>query len=68
MRPYLRLQLRARNRMDTAFQEQAAILRSITAGDAQAATEALRQHAMVQGDRLGDLLASLASLPPSAEA
>ncbi|MEO5794193.1 MAG: GntR family transcriptional regulator [Rhodoferax sp.] len=68
LRPYLRLQLRARNRMDTAFQEQTAILRGITAGDAQAATEALHQHAMLQGERFGDLLASLASLPLSAEA
>ena len=68
LRPYRRLQLRVRNRMDTSFQEHEAILRWITAGDAEAATEALRKHVVVQGERFGDLLASMATLTSSAEA
>lgn len=67
LRHYQRLQLRVRNRMDGSFQEHEAIVRCIMAGDAQAATEALRKHTGVQGDGFGDLLASMAALSPSAE-
>lgn len=68
LRPYRRLQLRVRNRMDTSFEEHETIVRCITAGDAEAATEALRKHVVVQGERFGDLLASMATQPPSAQA
>ncbi|MBC7681498.1 MAG: GntR family transcriptional regulator [Ferruginibacter sp.] len=68
LRHYQRLQLRVRNRMDGSFQEHEAILRCIMAGDAQAATEALRKHTGVQGDGFGDLLASMSNFSSSAEA
>lgn len=68
LRPYQRQQLRVRNYMDTSFQEHVAIVRGITAGDAEAATEALRKHVAVQGERFGDLLASMATMAPSARA
>lgn len=68
LRPYRRLQLRVRNRMDTSFREHEAIVRCIKAGDAEAATEALRTHVVVQGERFGDLLASMAAMTVSAEA
>lgn len=62
MRPYRRLQLRVRNRMGTSFKEHEAIVQAILAGDADAAALALREHVVIQGERFGDLLASLAEL------
>jgi len=68
LRPYRRLQLRVRNRMEASYKEHDAIVRSILAGDADSAALALREHVVVQGERFGDLLASLAELAPAAEA
>ncbi len=62
MRPYRRLQLRVRNRMGTSFKEHEAIVQAILAGDADAAALALREHVVIQGERFGDLLASLPEL------
>jgi DNA-binding GntR family transcriptional regulator len=68
LRPYLRLQLRVRNRISTSFAEHETIVRAIIAGDAAAAATALRDHVVVQGERFGDLLASLAELALPAHA
>lgn len=68
LRPYRRLQLRVRNRMGTSFTEHESIVRHILAGDADATASALREHVVVQGERFGDLLASLAELTPAVEA
>ena len=62
LRPYRRLQLRVRNRMSTSFSEHNGIVEALIAGDAEAASECLRQHILVQGERFTDLLASIASL------
>lgn len=62
LRPYRRLQLRVRNRMGTSFKEHEAIVHAILAGDADATALALRDHVVIQGERFGDLLASLAEL------
>jgi DNA-binding GntR family transcriptional regulator len=64
LRPYRRLQLRVRNRMASSFREHDAIVRAIVAGDADAVSLALREHVLVQGERFGDLLSSLAELAP----
>lgn len=61
LRPYRRLQLRVRNRMKVSFQEHGEIVAAILAGDADGAREGLRSHVAVQGDRFGDLVASLPS-------
>ena len=66
LRPYRRLQLRVRNRMGTSFKEHEAVVKAILAGDADAAALALREHVVVQGERFGDLLASLAELASAA--
>ncbi len=66
LRPYRRLQLRVRNRMNTSFAEHDAIVRAVLTGDAEAAANTLRAHVVVQGERFGDLLASLAELAPAA--
>jgi DNA-binding GntR family transcriptional regulator len=62
LRPYRRLQLRVRNRMQTSYSEHQAIVDAILAGDGERAAEALRSHVTVQGERFGDLVASLALL------
>ena len=62
LRPYRRLQLRVRNRVDTSFKEHDAIVGAILAGDAGVAATALRGHVVVQGERFGDLLASIADM------
>jgi len=62
LRPYRRLQLRVRNRINISFTEHDAIVQAILAGDAAAAAAALHDHVVVQGERFGDLLASLAEL------
>lgn len=66
LRPYRRLQLRVRDRIATSYAEHEAIVHAIVAGDAAAAAAALRQHVTVQGERFGDLVASLAALAPAA--
>ena len=60
LRPYRRLQLRVRNRMKVSFSEHAGIVEAILAGEAETARALLRSHIAVQGDRFGDLIASLA--------
>lgn len=61
LQPYRRLQLRVRNRVTTSFAEHGAIVEAILAGDAEGARTLLRQHVSIQGERFGDLVATLAS-------
>ncbi|MCV3238942.1 GntR family transcriptional regulator [Mesorhizobium sp. ZC-5] len=61
LRPYRRLQLRVRNRMKVSYGEHDGIIEAILAGEAEKARGLLRSHIAVQGDRFGDLIASLAS-------
>jgi len=68
LRPYRRLQLRVRNRMNTSFKEHDAVVGAILAGDAGGAATALRGHVVVQGERFGDLLASIADMAAPAGA
>jgi len=60
LRPYRRLQLRARGRVAASFGEHEAIMAAIERGDAEAAGQAMRDHVVIQGERFADLLASLA--------
>jgi DNA-binding GntR family transcriptional regulator len=66
LRPYRRLQLRVRDRMGSSYTEHAAIVQAITSGNPQDASVALHGHIVVQGERFGDLLASLGDLTASA--
>ena len=59
LRPYRRLQLRVRNRMKVSFAEHAGIVEAILAGEVETTRGLLRSHIAVQGDRFGDLIASL---------
>lgn len=62
LRPYRRLQLRVRNRMHSSYSEHQAVVDAILSGNSELAAECLRGHVSVQGERFGDLMASLALL------
>lgn len=68
LRPYRRLQLRVRNRVANSFNEHGGIVDALAAGNAELASERLRAHILVQGERFADLLASLESLRVSRNA
>jgi DNA-binding GntR family transcriptional regulator len=59
LRPYRRLQLRARNRVPASFREHQAIVDALLAGDGDLAAQRLHEHILVQGERFGDLIAAL---------
>ncbi len=66
LRPYRRLQLRVRDRMGNSLAEHEAIVEAMLKGEGELAAERLRAHVTVQGERFGDLVASLAQLPAAA--
>jgi DNA-binding GntR family transcriptional regulator len=68
LRPYRRLQLRVRHRLQRSFDEHQAILDALRAGDSDAAAANARSHVVVQGERFADLVASLAQLQAAPEA
>jgi DNA-binding GntR family transcriptional regulator len=57
--PYRRLQLRVRDRLVVSCREHQRIVDGLLAGDADVASDALRGHVLVQGDRFGDLMSFL---------
>jgi DNA-binding GntR family transcriptional regulator len=59
LRPYRRLQLRVRDRMQNSFQEHQDIVDALRAGDTERAVASVRAHVVVQGERFADLLAGL---------
>lgn len=62
LRPYRRMQLHVRDRVKASFEEHAAIMQAIVAGDGELAAQRLRDHVTVQGERFSDLLVSLSEL------
>ncbi len=58
LKPYRRLQLRARARVASSLREHQAIVEAILAGDGATAERELKQHILIQGDRLSDFMAS----------
>jgi DNA-binding GntR family transcriptional regulator len=67
LRPYRRLQLRVRNRVQRSFEEHQTIVDALREGDADKAVAAIRSHVVVQGERFADLLASLAQFESGKE-
>jgi len=61
-RPYRRLQLRAPTRIDDSFAEHEEIVSAIQTRDGDLATEKLRQHVMLQGERFSNLVKSVEKL------
>lgn len=62
LRPYRRLQLRVRNRLQRSFAEHQEVLNALKDGQAELAVQAIRTHVFVQGERFTDLLAGLPKL------
>lgn len=61
LKPYRRIQLRFRGRMDQSMAEHVSIVDAIEAGDAERAAAALRGHVAIQGEKFHQLMASFAS-------
>ncbi|MDY7580107.1 GntR family transcriptional regulator [Herbaspirillum sp. RTI4] len=59
LRPYRRLQLRVRDRLHISYDEHAAVVAAIIAGDSELTVDLMRDHIMIQGQRFADLIASL---------
>jgi DNA-binding GntR family transcriptional regulator len=62
LRPYRRLQLRVRDRMNSSFSEHAGVVEAILAQDGELAAKRIREHVVVQGQRFADLVATLPML------
>lgn len=62
LKPYRRLQLKVRHRMQSSLEEHRRIVAAIEAGDTEATEQALRSHVLVQGERFSDLVASVKDL------
>jgi len=62
LRVYRRLQLRVRNRVASSYAEHDGVVAAILAGNGDQAAERIRKHVLIQGERFGDLVASLAVL------
>lgn len=58
LRPFRRMQLRARGRMKQSMAEHDLILKALKDGDASLAGDTLRSHVVVQGEKFHDLLSS----------
>ena len=58
LKPYRRLQLRARHRVGQSLAEHGAIVEAILAGDPTRAEQSLREHILIQGERLNDFISS----------
>src|SRR5215212_1391365 len=52
LKPYRRLQLRARHRVSNSLTEHQKIVEAILAGDSAKAEQRLREHILIQGQRL----------------
>ena len=63
LKPYRRLQLRARSRVATSLAEHQGIVDAIRAGDSDRAERLLREHILIQGERLADFIASFDRAP-----
>ena len=58
LKPYRRLQLRARSRVASSLAEHQEIMDAIFAGDGAKAERLLKDHVLIQGERLADFIAS----------
>ena len=58
LKPFRRLQLRARSRVATSLTEHQAVVDAILSGDSARAEQLLRDHILIQGERLTDFIAT----------
>ena len=58
LKPYRRLQLRALSRVAASLAEHQAVVDAVLAGDGERAERVLKDHILIQGDRLSDFIAT----------
>ncbi|MES2924251.1 MAG: GntR family transcriptional regulator [Verrucomicrobiota bacterium] len=58
IRPFRRMQLRARGRLEQSMKEHTIILAALQKGDQTAAADALRSHISIQGEKFNDLIST----------
>lgn len=58
IRPFRRMQLRARGRLEQSMKEHTLILQALQKGDQEAAGDALRSHISIQGENFHDLIST----------
>ena len=58
LKPYRRLQLRARSRVATSLKEHQQIVDAMLAGDGARTERLLKEYILIQGERLSDFIAS----------
>lgn len=63
LKPYRRLQLQLRNRIAQSSEEHRAIVAALQQGDSDAASQAARDHVLIQGQRFTDLMSLSGQLP-----
>lgn len=61
LKPYRRLQLRALARVAASLAEHQAVVDAVLAGDGERAERVLKDHILIQGDRLSDFIANFNS-------
>jgi DNA-binding GntR family transcriptional regulator len=61
LKPYRRLQLRALSRVAASPAEHQAVVDAVLAGDGERAERMLKDHILIQGDRLSDFIASFST-------
>ncbi|TBW57666.1 GntR family transcriptional regulator [Marinobacter halodurans] len=59
LKPYRRLQLQVRNRVNNSIDEHREIFKAIEAGDAALAEKALKEHVLIQGERFSDFVSQV---------
>lgn len=62
LKPYRRMQLHVRHRLEQSFAEHEAIITALASGDEDRAEAVIKSHIQIQGERFNDLVASLQSL------
>lgn len=58
LKPYRRLQLRARSRVANSLAEHQSIVDALRDGDSERTEHLLREHILIQGERLADFIAT----------
>ena len=64
LRPFRRMQLRARGRMEQSMKEHNVILKAMEAGDGDLVSATLREHVAIQGEKFHSLLQQYGEVQP----
>jgi len=68
LKPFRRMQLRVRGRMEQSMEEHRRIVKALETGDAAVAEKVLQAHVSVQGEKFNDLMSSYSNRPVAATA